>query len=104
MGFNLFDVLVVAYVAYGAWKGWRRGLGRELSALLAVALFVLTGWGMAHWIRGAVETVGHYTGQSIHGVSLIVLLVGSFILAGKVRGRVRRWVETRWPVERWQKR
>lgn len=104
MGFNIFDILVVAYTGYGSVRGFRRGLGNELPRLIAILLFVLTGWGISHWIRSGLGEIQHLTGQTIGGVGFIGLYVASFYLAKFIRGHTSRWVLKHVPNPEHQKK
>ena len=42
----MIDLLVLAYVAFSAWRGRKRGMSKELPGAVSICVFAITGWGL----------------------------------------------------------
>lgn len=99
MSFNLLDVLAVAYAGYGAWRGVRNGLSRELPRLVMILLFILTGCTLSHWMQLVFGKINAMTGHIAGGFGFIGMFAAAFLLARTFRKRFADWLRGKLPGE-----
>jgi len=104
VSFNLLDLLAIGYTGYGAWRGARRGLSRELPRFIMILLFVLTGCTLSHWMRVIFGKINVVTGLAAGGVSFVALFAMAFLLARHARTRFAQRLRERFPDENFQLR
>jgi uncharacterized membrane protein required for colicin V production len=104
MKFNIVDILTLAYVGYGAVRGWTRGLSRELPRAAGITLAFVTGWGLYRWTERLLLQTQRFTGQKLGVFGVIGILVASFFLVRHFKGRVQAWADKKFPAEKIQKR
>ncbi len=104
MHFNLVDILAFVYVVYGVIRGWRRGLPIELSKVTGAALAFVTGCGFYRGTERLLSNVSHMTGQTVGPLTFAGIVVATYVLVQKLKGRIRSWVESSLPSLELQKR
>ena len=77
MDVSLIDLLVVAGVGYGVWRGWHRGLPAELPRVLGLVVFGVSGTGLIRWTSQVLAETRHLTGQATGAVGTVGLMVGA---------------------------
>lgn len=102
--FNVIDLLVLAYVVYGAIRGRYRGFGRELPKATGAVVAFVTGCGFYRWTDRLLAGVSHMTGQTAGPLGFVGVLVVSYVLVQRLKGRICKWAEEKVPDEKMQKR
>lgn len=92
---SFLDLVVLAYVANGCRRGYRRRLEGELPSVISWAIFLVTGTGLYRWTDKLLEHVGKLTGQTFGVVSFIGMWVAAVVLVGKLHGVIHGWAEHR---------
>jgi len=100
---GVIDLLVLAYVAFSAWRGRARGMTKELPGAVGICVFAVTGWGLFMIMFRGLEQASAVAGVSAGIFSFFVLLTGSVYLWRRFRKHVRRFAET-WRDEQLQRR
>jgi uncharacterized membrane protein required for colicin V production len=95
LSWNWIDLVALAYVVYGTWLGWRQGLSRELPRLIAVAVFVLTGFSLLRWTSRAMESAAALSVFQASVLSIPFLYIGAFYLLKNWRYQVQMWLDCR---------
>ena len=95
-GLSLIDLLVVAGVGYGLWRGWRRGLPAEVPRLVGLTLFAISGTGLFRWTSQALAETHRLTGQATSVVGIAGLMVGAWVLVRLFRAKLGDWVKQRY--------
>lgn len=88
MGFNLFDIAVLGYVAYGLWRGHHRGLSQELPRVVGILVFVMTGFGIFRWTSRGLSSVSQTTGVTLGIVGFVLLVAGAWWISGRLSRRI----------------
>ena len=79
----MIDLLVIAYLTWGLFKGLRRRLGRELEALIKLILLLawLWGFGAFSWLRNTLDGLVQASPLSTGMLgSLLVILLSVFLI------------------------
>ena len=76
----MIDLLVLAYIAFAAWRGRKRGLVVELPMAASSAIFFVTGCGLFNWMYRGLSKASALTGQSLGVFTFVGLIVASYIL------------------------
>ncbi len=103
MHWNLVDVAVLAYMAYGLVMGYVRGMAKEVPWALGWAVSLLTGTGIYRWTTRGMEQLSEATGLTFGIVGLIFVFVGGYFLVRRIRWRIRTYLETRFTDAKIQK-
>jgi hypothetical protein len=77
---NSIDYLVVIYIGWGIWQGWRKGLSHELPRLTKISVFVLTGMGLFRWTYLSLNSAANFSPLRIGVLSMPILLYCAFHL------------------------
>ena len=93
MKLGLLDLLVSAYIVFGALRGLKRGLFKELPAALGIVFFFVTGCGLYRWTGHALAQMSRWTGQGLGLLGFFGLAVGVVILVRRLRVLVGAWAE-----------
>ena len=96
MDVSLIDLLVVAGVGYGVWRGWHRGLPAELPRVLGLVVFGVSGTGLIRWTSQVLAETRHLTGQATGAVGTVGLMVGAWLLVRLFRTKIGDWAKQRW--------
>lgn len=104
MGFNLLDILVAGYIAWGAWRGARRGLAHVLPGLISITVLILTGYGMYHWTGKAVVQTEHLLGRTTGLFGFVAAMVAAIVIVRLFRAKIRAWAAKQFPDPPAQKR
>lgn len=86
----MIDLLVIAYLAWGLFKGLRRRLGRELEALIKLLLLLawLWGFGAFSWLRDTLDGLVQASPLSAGMLGSLLVMLLSFILLHLLRERL----------------
>jgi uncharacterized membrane protein required for colicin V production len=98
------NFVAAGYLAWGGFKGRRRGLAVELPRLVSVTLALVTGAGLTRWANHALGEIDKLTGQIAGALGWGGALVGAFYLARQLRGWMGRWIMSQLPEESAEKR
>ena len=98
----MIDLLVLAFVAFSAWRGRKRGLIKEMPGAVGITVFAVTGWGIFKIMFQGLSHASEWAGYSIGVFSFFLLLAGSVFLWRRMRGHLRG-AAARWPGERQQR-
>ena len=90
---NIVDYLALAFMGYGVWRGWQKGLGYELPSLISVAIFALTGFGVIRWTYKGLTTAAHLSPLWIGFLGAPFLFVGAVILVRHRLKSIQVWTE-----------
>lgn len=101
---NVIDLLVPAYVVYGAIKGRQRGFSRELPKAFGSTLAFVSGFGIYRWTGKLLSEASHLTGQTSGGLTFLAVVIGAITLVRHFPARIRQWAETKYPDETVQKK
>lgn len=104
MHVNLVDLIVLVYLGYGAWRGRRRGLPRELPRLLSGLIVAITGCGLLRWSGRLAGAISQKAGIATGLTGFIGVAIAAFVLWRLFRVRLREWVARRWPDPHLQRR
>jgi len=92
---SFLDFAALAYIAFGVFRGRKRGLFKELPGALSVLIFFVTGCGLYRWTGRALAGMNHLAGQSLGVGSFIGLVMGVVMLVRHFRRQISGWVEQR---------
>lgn len=92
---NWLDALTLAAVAYGVWRGSRRGFSRELPSVVSWAVFFVTGAGLFRWTNRLLIESSQLTRQSTGAVGAVAVAVLALLVVRKFRARLRDWAAKR---------
>ena len=89
------DLLVIAYLAWGLFKGLRRRVGRELAALIKLVLLLawLWGFGAFKWLRGTLDGLAQASPVSPGMVGSLLILGATFYLLYLLKERLADTIE-----------
>ena len=92
---HLIDLLVIAYLAWGLFKGLRRRVGRELEALIKLALLLawLWGFGAFAWLRDTLDGLARASPVSAGMVGSLLVLIATFYLLYLLKERLADAIE-----------
>ena len=103
MNFNLVDVVALGSAAYGAWRGRKRGLSRELPALAGETVWLVTGCGLYHWTERGLATMANMSGHSFGLVGFAVGWVAAVAIMRRLKGRIHDTTQKKFPDEKTQR-
>lgn len=103
MNFNLVDVAALAAAAYGAWRGRKRGMSRELPALIIETVWLVTGCGMYHWTERGLTTLANKTGLSFGLLGFVAAWVAAVLIIRRLKGRIHSTTQEKFPDEKIQR-
>lgn len=94
---QFIDLLVVAYLAWGVFKGLRRRLGRELEALIKLLLLLawLWGFGAFQWLRDTLDGLIQASPVSPGMLGSLLVIIASFYLLYLLRERLAENIDKR---------
>jgi uncharacterized membrane protein required for colicin V production len=101
---GLTNYAAAGYLAWGGFKGRRRGLSVELPRLASVTLALVTGAGLTRWADHALAEFDKLAGHVASALGWGGSLVGAFYLAQLLRARMGRWIRDQFPEEAVEKR
>jgi uncharacterized membrane protein required for colicin V production len=101
---NFIDLLVPAYVVYGAIRGRQRGLPRELPKAFGTILSFLSGYGVYRWTGKLLSQASQLAGQTTGGLGFIGIVIAVIVLVRHFRTRIRQWAEAKCPDAAAQKK
>jgi hypothetical protein len=104
MPFNLIDILLAGYIAWGAWRGRQRGLTDESTRVILLLLAILTGYSLARWTGRVLHELSVVTGQLAGPLSALGIMIGAYLLARHLRQRIRQTIAARYPDPSTQQR
>ena len=92
---HLTDLLVIAYLAWGLFKGRRRRIGRELEALIKLLLLLawLWGFGAFKWLRGTLDGLAQASPVSPGMVGSLLIMIATFYLFYLLKERLANAIE-----------
>jgi len=90
LSWSIIDLVVLIYLAWGLFKGLRRRLGRELEALIKLALLLawLWGFGAFSWLRNTLDGLAQASPLSAGMLGSLLVILLSFYLLYLVRERL----------------
>lgn len=88
MGFNILDLAVLAYVGFGAWRGFRNGFAKEVPRVVGWLVFTITGYGLFRWLARGLHSASQMTGYTVGIVGIVGVIVGAWLLSGLIRRRM----------------
>jgi uncharacterized membrane protein required for colicin V production len=93
----MIDLLVLAYLAWGLFKGLRRGLGHELEALIKLLLLLawLWGFGAFSWLRDTLDGLVQASPLSASMLGSLLVMLLSLLLLHLLRARLARAIDQR---------
>ncbi|MEI6084224.1 MAG: CvpA family protein [Verrucomicrobiota bacterium] len=94
----LLDLLIVAYIAYGVWRGRKRGIIIEAPGTVSLAIFFFSGWGLLKALYRGLAYSSELVGNSVGLVTFIGLVVAAIVLWKKIKIRIAKHAE-RWCPE-----
>jgi len=103
VNFNLVDVVALGGAAYGALRGRKRGLSRELPGLVTTAVWLVTGCGLYSWTERGVATLAGMSGRSFGLIGFIGAWVAAVAIMRRLKGRIHNTAQTRIPDKKWQR-
>jgi hypothetical protein len=93
---NFVDCLAFAFMGYGIWRGWRKGLGYELPGLIGVAVFAVSGFGAIRWTYVGLSTVSSYSPFFRIGfLAAPFIFFGAFLLVRHRLKQIQAWADQR---------
>jgi len=94
---NTIDVLVLSYLAWGLWKGLRRGAGPELSAVIRLAFLIalLVGVQVLTVLREGMDALADSLPATSGVLGGLLALAGSLWVVHALRYRLADAVESR---------
>jgi hypothetical protein len=92
---NLVDYLALAFMAYGIWRGWRKGFGYELPGLISVAVFTLTGFGAIRWTYIGLSSASNFSPIRMGILTAPLLFVVAFMLIRRRLKIIQTWADQR---------
>jgi uncharacterized membrane protein required for colicin V production len=90
---NVVDVVAMAFAAWGAIRGFRRGLSGELARLLGIGVALVAGWRLSLPLGERAEQL---TRLSVHGsrvAGFVVAFAGAWLAAVALRWILRNLME-----------
>lgn len=99
MNVNLVDVAALGGAAYGAWRGRKRGLSRELPGLVTAAVWLVTGCGLYRWTERGVATLAGMTGRSFGLIGFIAAWVAAVAIMRRLGRRIHDTSKKQFPDE-----
>jgi len=93
----MIDLLVLAYLAWGLFKGLRRHLGRELEALIKLVLLLAWFWGFGafSWLRNTLDGLVQASPLSPGMLGSLLVILFSFFLLYLLRERLAGAIDQR---------
>lgn len=104
MNWNLIDLVALAYVIWGIFRGYRRGVAAELPSVVGWGVSLFTGSGIYRWTMRGFAQLSDVAGQSFGAAGFVIVLVGSYFLIRQLRRHIRTWAEKRVNEESLQKK
>lgn len=93
----MIDLLIIAYLIWGLFKGLRRRLGRELEALIKLVLLLAWMWGFGafSWLRDTLNGLVQASPLSASMLGSLLVILLSFLLLHLLRERLAGALERR---------
>jgi len=93
----MIDLIVLAYLAWGLFKGLRRRLGRELGALIKLLLLLAWFWGFGafSWLRDRLDGLVQASPLSAGMLGSLLVILLSFLLLHLLRERLAGAIDQR---------
>jgi hypothetical protein len=104
MKVNLVDLLVVCYLAYGIWRGGRRGLSEELPSLVSLGLIFVIGTGLFQLTELVLTALSAKTGLVSGPLGFLAVIIGALAVVRHFRRQLQDWGKRRVPDPAGQRR
>ena len=94
---HFVDLMVLSYLGWGLFKGFRRRLGRELEALIKLLLLLawLWGFGAFQWLRDTLDGLVEASPISAGMLGSLLIIILSFYLLYLLRERLAENIDQR---------
>jgi uncharacterized membrane protein required for colicin V production len=102
--FGILDVLLVAYIVFGCFKGRKRGLSGELPRVIAALLLLISGAGLFHWTNTGLSEVNQSTLRLGGPIGFLMMVSLTVYLVIHFKKQVRVYADKRWPDPTVQRR
>ncbi|MEM6523093.1 MAG: CvpA family protein [Bacteroidota bacterium] len=83
---SLFDLVLVGLLAFGAYKGFRKGFLLEAIAVLSFVLAIIGGFRLMHWGMSVLSERFDLNGQILPYISFLLIFV-SIVIAVNLLGK-----------------
>ncbi|MCG3147656.1 MAG: hypothetical protein PCFJNLEI_01096 [Verrucomicrobiae bacterium] len=90
---NLLDFLAAAYLAFGVWRGRKRGIIKEAPGTVSLLVLFFSGWGLMKSLYRGLLFSSEMVGHSVGVFTFIGLVIATVVLWRKIRARIRMRAE-----------
>jgi uncharacterized membrane protein required for colicin V production len=90
---NFLDWLTLLFVAFGGWRGHKRGIIAEAPGTVSLLVFFFTGWGLMKSVYRGLVFSSEMVGHSVGVFTFIGLVIATVVLWKKIRARIRMRAE-----------
>lgn len=95
----MIDLLALAYIGFGVYRGRRCGLPVVLPSLVSWLVFFVTGCGLYKWTGRALFAAGRVTGVSLGVIGFLAVIVATYLFIRRFRIKIRDWAKQHFDAE-----
>ncbi|MEM1406217.1 MAG: CvpA family protein [Bacteroidota bacterium] len=72
---NIFDVVIIGFLVFGAFKGYRKGFLLEAIAILSFILAIIGGFRLLHWGMSVLDEHFDINGELLPYLSFLLIFI-----------------------------
>lgn len=91
---NILDVLIVIPLAWGAYKGFSRGIIQEVAQFVALIAGVFAGLHLSDWIASAIVGVFNVGPEQTKLIAFLIAFLGAMALVFLISKNIGKFVES----------
>ena len=76
---SIFDIVLIGLLAFGAFKGYRKGFLLEAVAILSFVLAIIGGFKLLHWVMSLLDERFEINGELLPYISFILIFIAIVI-------------------------
>ncbi|MTI41293.1 CvpA family protein [Fulvivirga lutimaris] len=81
---NTLDIIILAPLLFGAYRGFKKGFVLEIVAIVSFVLAIIGGFKLMHWGMDLIDQYFDISGELLPYISFIVIFIGIILLTNLV--------------------